>query len=149
MLWTYNPKRVTVSVHVYPVSGYADGTFVSIEVPDDYTRMDGCDGVITRVQNQIRAGVLRLTLAQSSVSNEKLDLIRAFIRSGFLSTVPVSITDTGGGGLIGGSTRIMCTGAWIRSAPVISFGKEPNAREWVFDMKHMSITVGGSKLTVL
>jgi hypothetical protein len=148
MLWTYDPKRVTVSVHVYPISGFADGTFVTVEAPDDYTRVDGCDGVVTRVRNQIQAGVLRLTLAQSSSSNQVLDLLRAYMAAGVWPQVPVEVADLNGG-MIGGNSRITCVGSWIKSAPAISFGKELNTREWTFDCTKMTVTVGGAKLTVL
>ncbi len=45
MVKTYDPKKVLISFGSHSVSGYSDGTFVSIEASGDgISKKVGCDG---------------------------------------------------------------------------------------------------------
>jgi len=66
---TYNPSRVMVIMHGFPLSGFADGTFVNITMPSDgITSVAGADGEIARAINSDRRCTVTVTLQQTSLA---------------------------------------------------------------------------------
>ena len=73
---TYSPDRVKLVVGVHSVTGYADGTFVSIEpLGDGITSQAGADGEVARVMSADKRVKITLTLQQTSRSNDVLNAL--------------------------------------------------------------------------
>lgn len=138
-LKTYDPASVVVSVGGVPMSGYADGTFVSVDRDEDaFTKVTGADGNTTRVKTNNRSGSLTLTLMQSSPSNDVLSGFAQLDEALNAGVVPVLIKD-----LSGTSTYFSATG-WIRKYATSDFGKEINNREWIIDLADLDVFVGSN-----
>ena len=70
---TYNPGRVVITVNGFDVTGYADGTFVTIALASDgVTTQVGADGEVARAINTDQRVDITLTLQQTSPTNDFL-----------------------------------------------------------------------------
>jgi len=123
---TYNAGRVLVIVHGMPMSGFADGTFITITmINDGITTQVGADGEIARAINTDRRCTVTLTLQQTSVSNDFLstlfnvDMLSCGGRAG-----PILIQD------LCGTTLFAASESWIVKPADIEFGKEITTRAW-------------------
>lgn len=125
---TYDPKMVIITIGGVPMTGYADGTFVSVErASDSFTKVTGADGMVTRSKSNDKSGQITLTLKQSSPSNDVLSGFAALDEMSNTGVFPVSITD------LSGHTLLFMPSAWIRKPANVEFGKELSTREWVLD----------------
>ncbi len=124
---TYDPNKVTVIVGGFPMTGYADGTFVEIEpMGDNATSQSGADGEVARAMGTDQRHSVKITLQQTSASNDILSSLRNLDRvSGGGAMFPVAITDLSGRTLFGASQ------GWIAKMPNMGFGKELTNREWM------------------
>lgn len=136
---TYDAKKVAVIVGGIPMSGFADGEFISVERDDDaFTKVSGSDGIVSRAKTNNRSGMATLTLAQTSPSNDVLSGFAIADELDNSGVVPMVIKD-----LLGNSTFFSGT-AWIRKVPTAGFGKEISNREWIFDLAEIDIFIGGN-----
>jgi len=77
-LKTYDPAQVTIIFAGIPISGFAEGTFVSVERNEDSWALQvGADGEATRAKSNNKSGRVTLTLIQSSFSNDALSAVMA------------------------------------------------------------------------
>lgn len=138
---TFDPKSVVVTIGDFPVSGYADGTFLEIVADtQQFTKVVGADGFTTRVKSNNYGGVMTLTLAQSSPSNDFLSEILTADRTLNAGIVPILIKD-----LLGRTVIFSATG-WIQQFPDIAFGNEINNRAWTFDLSDIDMFIGGNAI---
>jgi hypothetical protein len=141
-LRTYDPKKVIVTVGGVPMSGYADGTFISVERDNDtWSKVSGADGAVSRAKSNDRTGTLTLTLQQTSPSN---DVLSGFARVDEISNdgvVPISVTD------LGGRTVIFSAFGWVQKPPTVEMAKEISNREWVLALADVEFFVGGNAST--
>jgi len=77
-LGKYDPDQVVIQVGPIIVSGYADGTFVSIERDDNEINKGhaGAGGEVSRTKNNNRMGTITFTLKQTSPSHRSLMLLK-------------------------------------------------------------------------
>jgi len=140
-LYTYDPKLVAVILGGVPLSGFADGTFVSVEQNEDsFSLQVGTDGDGCRSKSNNQSARVTLTLQQSSASN---DILSALHNTDILSPsgdgiTPLIVKDNTGRSLHSAEN------AWIVKPPTSAFGREPENREWVFETEAMLHTVGGN-----
>lgn len=136
---TFDPKQVVLAFGGVPISGYADGEFISIEQTSDaFTMSSGADGDVSRVRNNDDTATLTLTLAMTSPSNDVLSgFLEADKRTG-AGVVPIAIKD------LSGRTTAASGNAWVRRAPTANFGKEVSTREWTIDIANLVLLVGGN-----
>lgn len=136
---TYNPKKVIVTFLGAQLSGFAEGSFVSVESNDLFTKHIGSDGEGCRTQNADRSGSCTLTLMQSSASNDFLTAASLTDQRTSLGTGPLSITDGSG------RTVVLAAEAWIAKRPNSEFSNEAGSREWRFETLDLSTDfVGGN-----
>lgn len=123
---TYNAARVVVIVNGFNITGFADGTFININmVNDGITTQVGADGEIARAINTDRRCTVTVTLQQTSMANEYLSTL---FNTDMLTC----------GGLIGpiliqdlcGTTLFMASQAWVVKPADTEFGKEILTRAW-------------------
>jgi hypothetical protein len=125
---TYDPKKVIVTFGGVPLTGFADGTFVSVTAPTDrFSKKVGADGEVARTRSNDDTHEVTLTLIQTSLSNSYLSSIAAIDKVSNLGIRPLTITDLSGG------TIFFWPQAWIRKTPDTDFAKESGDRAWVFD----------------
>jgi hypothetical protein len=109
---TYDPKQVLVIIGGIPMSGFADGTFVSVErTSDTFTKVSGADGIISRSKTNDRSGSLKFTSAQTSPSNDILTGIALADELANAGVVPVLIKDNSGR-----SVYVSAFG-WVKNRP--------------------------------
>jgi hypothetical protein len=140
-LTTYDPDDVSVVALGIPITGYADGTFISIEQnEDDFSLMVGSDGDACRAKSNNRSARMTITLLQSSAANDLLSGVRALdiLTPSGDGIGPFIVKDNSG--------RTLCAAekAWITKPPSTTFSREVEAREWVLETDTMVWFVGGN-----
>jgi hypothetical protein len=145
ILGTYSPESVVITVgndkfsHI--VSGYADGTFISVARNVDHaTHYNGADGTNARVVRSIKNCDVTLTLHQSSESNDVFSQLLALdeeSRDGS-DCFYMTIKDTSGRTVM--STPV----AYIGTTPDTSLGTDIAERAWVIRAINMTQHIGGN-----
>lgn len=137
---TYSPDKVKIVVGPHAVSGYADGTFISVEqISDGVTSESGADGEVARAMSTDKRMRITLTLQQVSASNAVLSaMYDADQLSGGDYPFPFGLNDLRGKSLVAAGS------AWIVKKPTSEFGKELSPREWVIETDKAAYTVGGN-----
>lgn len=138
---TYNPARVTVIVHGFNVTGFADGTFVNIvQVADGITSQVGADGEIARAINVDRRCTVTITLQQTSEANDFLSrLYDADILTCGGKMGPIMVQD------LCGSTLFAASVSWVVKYADVEFSKEISTRAWSLQTgAPSSFLVGGN-----
>lgn len=137
---TYAADKVIVIVGGIPVSGFADGTFVTAKYEADrYIKKVGADGEVSRSKNADKSGTIELVLSQTSASNDALNALFGLASlAGIDPVVPVAVTDLSGRSLVAASK------CWLKTAPEVTFGREIGERTWVLEAADLLITVGGN-----
>jgi len=122
---TYNPKKVTCALGVHIVSGYADDSFISIEPAGDGTSyVVGADGEIARSIDPSNVFTLKLSLLQSSATNEYLKKMYKKDQTDGSGTFPVNIND------LLGKEKFVGAVAWVTKPASWGRGKTQGNREW-------------------
>lgn len=136
---TYAPDKVTVVFDGAILTGYAEDSFIKIEMSTEaFTMHVGGDGEVSRTRNVDRTGKVTVKLKQTSDSN---DILSAFYTADITSLqgyLPVIVKDNAGRTLAAGSS------AWIQKLPDTEFGKEIGEREWIIDVADLNYFVGGN-----
>jgi hypothetical protein len=139
-LRTFDPNQVSV-IFGGIIGGYADGTFISIEQDeDDFGLVIGTDGEGCRSRSNNRSATITLTLGQWSASNQALSAIRNadILTPGGDGILPFVMKDNSG------TTICSAEKAWIQKPPAVTYGREPESREWVLRTDNMIWNVGGN-----
>lgn len=137
---TYNPKEVTVSFGGNVLTGYAEGTAVTVEYNEDaWTLQVGVDGEGTRSKSNNRSGRVTLSLMQSSLSNAILTAIAEADRLSNSGALPLLVKDNSSRG-----SQHMAETAWIVRVPSAEYAIEAGPREWVFETDTMVTVLDGN-----
>jgi hypothetical protein len=139
MAKTYSPKRVAVSVAGIPVTGFADGTFISADYTNDaFTIVTGADGESTFVENADQSGTIEITLKESSDSNDVFSALHATDRADLNGIVPIFIKDTNG------RDTFLAAEARIMKQATGEKGNDLSDRTWVFGCLKLEMFAGGN-----
>jgi len=139
MVFTYDPKQVSVIVGGKIITGFSDSTFIKIERNDQaFTLKVGVDGEGTRSKSNNKSGKATLTLMQSSGSNDDLSGFAAADELSNTGAVPLMIKDNSG------RTLVTALTAWVMKYPDEEFAKEVSTRAWVLETDEIDIFVGGN-----
>lgn len=136
---TYDPRKVAVQFRGRVLTGFFDGTFITVTRDEDsFSKHTGADGDVSRAANANKGGKVTLTLKQTSASNDTLTQIHEQDETlndgvGILSIVDAS-----------GRTIVAVPEAWILKPADVEFAKEIVAREWTFDCAKFSPKVAGN-----
>lgn len=135
---TYDPAKIFLTFLGAHVSGYMDGTFLTVERDEDAFNLKvGADGEKARARNNNRAGKVVVTLMQSSPSNSVLSAFAVLDEQIGTSIGPLSVTDALG------TTQCSCADAYIGKVAKIERGKEVLGTEWTIVCPEL-ITYPGS-----
>ena len=141
MYVTYDPKKIMISLGAHVVTGYGEGTFVSIEPKGEgVTSKTGCDGETVRSLDPNESMTISLTLLQNSPTigwcQDRYDMDKA---TGGEGMFPILIQDLKGG-LIFSANH-----AWVVNSPSREFGKEAGEREIVIETGRATVKGETSK----
>lgn len=136
---TFDPKLVVITFGALSISGYAEGTFVSVNRSGDaFAKSKGAGGDIERVNRNQGDFEVTVTLQQTSPTNTELSAILAADQASNAGVWPLTIKD------ILGQTLFFAPEAWIRKDPEWEDGDDLNSRAWVFDTGIAENLVGGN-----
>lgn len=139
-VYTYAADEVRILLNGLPVSGLADGTFVSIESDEQrYVKTTGADGSTSRARTGNKSGSITVTLQQTSPANELMTGFMLADDAGNQGVFSVLVKDSSGNSLH------FANAAWIQNAPTAEYGKEINNREWVLDCGIIEHFYGGNQ----
>lgn len=138
----YDPNEVSLMVAGVPVEGgFADGTFIEIiQMSPDFTSKVGVDGDVTRSKTNDRRATIRITLMQSSNSNQLLSAMSNIDRkkSNGAGVGPMLIKDNQGLSLYSAEH------SWISKPPDVTFDKEAGPRVWECEVATLERLDGGN-----
>jgi len=140
---TYDPKQVIVTFGVLALSGYMDGTFITVTPSGDaFEKHRGADGSVDRVNKNVYDYEVSLTLKQSSPLNVSLASLKYADQISNSGILPLTIRD------FSGSALFTANAAWIRKEPNVEYGDSMSGREWIFDTGLAVSTPGGNNLGI-
>ncbi len=134
----YDPASVYVTIGGVDITGYADGTFISI-VPnaEGFTRIVGADGEVAFAKSNDNTYNITLTLLQTSTSNTVLSgLLTADIEANG-GAFPISITD------LQGNSLFFSPVARSQQAPDTEYSKEVGERAWTIITAQATVNLVG------
>lgn len=138
---TYDPDDVAQVFFGIPISGYADGTFISIEFNEEsFSLSVGVDKEACRAKTNNDSARVTFTLMQSSICNDLLSAVHAVDKlspSGD-GIGPYLMKDNSGRTVNAAET------AWIVKPPTQAYSREVESREWVLETDDMKAFVGGN-----
>lgn len=135
----YDPQAIIIVFGTHKVTGYAEGTFVSIDSDGDkFETYRGSDGDIDRVKKNVFNYIVTLTLKQTSVSNDVFSRIHAEDLLLGTGKRPFLVKD------LNGTELFVAPQAWIVKDPTDEFGDSIESREWMFHTGIASKHTGGS-----
>lgn len=142
---TLSPTDVTVVISqkgfTHIVSGYSEDSNITVERgSDSYEKHVGIDNKTSRVYKSDKSGMITLSLAQTSVSNDVLDLLQRNDAAARNSSGLFSVIVKDGSG----RSVYSALEAWISKVPNSAFGSSMQMREWVIQAAEMTSIIGGN-----
>ena len=127
LVTTYDPKKVVVSFGGVPLSGYAEGTFISIAANDGdgFKKHVGADGEVNRAKSNDNTHEVTITLLQSSQYNDYLSEVRNKDKQDGNNILPLEISESNGDSLHSWPQ------AWVHGDPSWEYANDSGERTWV------------------
>lgn len=121
-------KNVNVIYGILELEGFGEGDDVVVieNDTDQFTKMVGAKGDVTRVQTSDNSCTITIKLLQTSKSNKELQLLYNADRESGLGTLPMIVNDKEYN-----ETHVI-NNAWIMKDPTVTRGQGVNVMEWVF-----------------
>jgi hypothetical protein len=136
---TYDPGQHFMVLGSVTISGYADGTYISVErMSEAFTSVAGAGGEVARVRHRDRRASVKLTLMASSACNDLLTAIADNDERDGSGVGSLSIRDGNG------TTVATAANAWIKKRPTVEFSKDLPNREWEIECEILDLFVGGN-----
>jgi hypothetical protein len=139
-----DPKKYVLSIAGFFISGYAPGTVIEIsKEEDDFKDECGADGEVCVLQNADERGTVRVTLLQSSNSNEALSGLAIVNKGGTRAGLTLGKGSLQCKDLQG---RMVCSSetAWVKKQADVTLGDEIQTRVWEIRCDKLSMFVGGN-----
>jgi hypothetical protein len=138
---TYDPKLVIITFGPVIITGYAEGTFVTItQNGESFEKVRGSDGGVDRVNKNSADYAVAVTLRQTSLTNDALSVIAAADRLDNSGKKPLTVKD------LNGTSLFFAEQAWIGKEPDDENSDSLGSREWRFDTGIASKFTGGNLL---
>lgn len=136
----YAPDDVGIVVGTQAAVGVKQGTFIEADRAVDTAEMDiGSDGEATMVISPNESGTVKITLQQSSPTNDYYNTLFQALqqKNTAVAVVPINVTDKNG------TTVISCTQAVVQKVAKVTFADKSEGREWTFISGYLNIAPGG------
>ena len=138
-LRTYSPDQVSVVIGDRPITGFADGTFISASrLNDTFTDAAGASGEVGRTKSNDKRGDVVLTLMQVSPDNDYLSGLATLDEATGKNPFNILIRDQNG------TTLLEAESAWIVKPSDVELSKEPSDRAWTIRCASLLMSVGGN-----
>lgn len=138
---TYDPAKLVIVFGGFPISGYAEGTFVNVaRDADAFSKNVGSGGSVARAKSNNKSGSVTITLQQTSLSNDYLSGVAIADDIGGTGILPLIVKD------LEGTTLYESAHAWIRKVADGDFSNEIEGREWVIDCEVLEMVTGGTPM---
>jgi hypothetical protein len=134
---TIDAKKVLASFLGINITGYAEGTYIDIDFPEDYTLMNGAQGDVSRVRQNDETATVMIRLLPTSPSNADLSKVRLAGKATGLDFGPMSVTDLRDGYVCASAE------AWIAKPPRRAWSLSGEVMEWTFHMSKYNEVPGG------
>jgi hypothetical protein len=137
LIYTFVPKDVTILIGLRQMENLADGTFVEVSQANDTFKTKRVGSHVVRVMIPSDYYNLKLTLVQTSESNEWLAASLWADRRIGEALLPVFIRDNNSG------TTIASAEAWVEKEPTRKMSTSIETLEWDICMGDATIFVEG------
>ena len=135
----YDASQVIVVFNGAPISGFVDGTFVTVEFDEQqWNKVTGADALTQRSKTNNYAGNVTVTLLNGSPSNDVLSAAWNADRVDNSGKGALTVRD------LSGRTLWTAKNAWVQQMPGQGFGKDAENREWVLDCDELTGLAGGN-----
>ncbi len=136
---SYSPDKVQIVFAGEIVSGYSDGTFVTVARDNpSFTSGTGADGEGWRAKSNDKSGTITITLLQTSSSNDAFSALVALDESTGDGVAPFLMKDNSGRSLYSAET------AWIEKPADGGFARGGSDREWVIKTDKLNMFTAGN-----
>src|SRR5947209_4167245 len=125
-----DPKKYPLSIAGFTIGGYAPGTVIEISRDeDDFKDLAGADGEVAVMQNADERGTVKITLLQTSASNDILSALAAVNKGGTIAGLTLGKGSLQCKDLQG---RMVCSSetAWVKKPADVTLGDEILTRVW-------------------
>ena len=143
----YDPDQFKISLAGIQVakgagkSGYGDGEFLSVKKRNPaFTDVEGTDGAVARSKRNSRLVDIEITLLQTNVTNDA-----------FSALWQADENNPNGQGIgsflaqdLQGTTKIMCTKAWISEPSDVTLDRGAKGRKWKITGLYSVFNVGSN-----
>lgn len=135
---TYDPNSVALSFFGYEITGFMEGTFISVERSSEtYARVTGV-GDVSRTRSHDKGGRITFTLMQTAPVN---DWLAAILEADELNNDvvgPAIVRDTSG------NSVYVSGDAWIATQPTAEFSTDQTGREYIIECADLTMFTGAS-----
>jgi len=124
MMKTYDPTEVQINVGTLTLTGFAEGTFITItrNTTERYKKKVGAKGEVSRSKVSDNSGTIEVTLKHTSPSNLQL-----YILDQIPATFPITVIENGETKFVASATE-----AWIEKLPDPEFSADESNPVWIF-----------------
>ncbi len=136
---TYDPKQVIITWGGIIVTGFAEGTFVTITRNGDlFEKSKGADGTVDRINKNAADFSVAITVKQTSITNDLFSAQMALDLTENAGMLPLTVKD------LGGTELFFARQAWVGKDPDDAYGDTLDNREWRLDTGNAAKFTGGS-----
>src|SRR4249920_1540352 len=136
----YSPDEVNCLAFGIPLTGFADGTFITIgkdKVP--FSTTETADGVSARLHNNSQTYTISLTLHRGSTSNDVLTKLWQLDEITQKGKFPLLFKD------LSGTDLFFSTNTWIEGIPNMQQSTNFDTRTWVLRSSQAVINIGSNQ----
>lgn len=136
---TYDPKKYIIVFGAIPMTGFAEGTFITLARNGDlFEKSRGADGTVDRINKNASDFSVTITVKQTSLTNDALSAVMIVDMKNNTGVYPLTIKD------LGGTTVFFAQYAWIGKDPDDENADTLGNREWRIDTGPATKFTGGN-----
>ena len=141
---TYSAAHMKISISGVNISGFGETDVVNITRDETkFVKSTGADGRTSRSFNESNAGVIEITLHQTSGANDQLMSWHNTDVATLNGELSIVIED------LNGTSKFVAEDSWIQQPAEAGFGKEFTDRVWTIDCGELTMFVGGNESSAL
>ena len=141
-MYTYSPSDITVTLAGVKIKGFSSDNVVSISRDNPlYTSKMAMDGSVCVTRQKYSPWKIKLSLAQSSESNDFLNGLVKVVQENdipIMEYLPLIIKDNSG------TSFFFAKDVWIDELPNMDYGQSLNTREWMLTCNDVEYNIGGN-----